>query len=110
MQEPDRQKKLGKSGRDVMAKNGVGSGFKTWLKKKIVSDHRLRLEIASDIDEERCAVGREVKTAEQSVIMQTPKPLDQNSRAHLVALIAASRDLGSIEECMTAVSEIRWLL
>jgi hypothetical protein len=34
-------------------------------------------------------------------------PLDPIFRGHLVALIAASRDLGSIEDCMTTVSDTR---
>ena len=106
-----------RSGLDVMAKNGAASGswrFKTWLKKKIVVDHRpLKLEVVVDLDEAKCAVGREVKTADDYHVPQTPAKmldaegnvvaLDPSLRAHLIALIAAGRDLSSIEECMTAV-------
>jgi hypothetical protein len=111
------EKKLGKLELDVMAKNATGSGswgFKTWLKKKISLDHRpLRFDVIIDIDEEKCAVGREVKT--DPLIPQkldeedasAKLPLDPTLRAYLIALIAASRDLGSIEECVTAVSNAR---
>jgi hypothetical protein len=115
------EEKLGKSGLDAMTKSVARSGsakFRAWLKNKMVFDHRpLKFEIVIDIDEERCPVGREVKsTSEAGIPQKLPgKPLSQESvpsakvpldpifRGHLVALVAASRDLGGIEDCMTTV-------
>jgi hypothetical protein len=119
------EEKLGKSGLDAASKSVARSSsakFRTWLKSKIVFDHRpLKLEIAIDIDEERCPVGREVKATSEAGIPQklsdkrssqesdpsAKVPLDPIFRGHLVALVAASRDLGSIEDCMTTVSDTR---
>jgi hypothetical protein len=119
MQELDEEK----SGKPATAKNVARSGssrFKTWLKKKTVPDRRpLQFEIVIDIDEERCPVGREVKVIEESRIIQrsaekqlnqgatsTQTPLDPTLRGHLIVLIVASRDLGSIEDCMTTVRHL----
>jgi len=117
------EEKSGRSGLDATTKNVVRSGsakFRTWLKNKMVFDHRpLKFEIVIDIDEERCPVGREIKATSEAEIPQklsdkrlnqesdpsAKVPLDPNFRGHLVALVAASRDLGSIEDCMTTVSD-----
>lgn len=113
---------------DATAKNGAGHGssrFKTWLKKKIIPDHRsMKLEIVWDIDD-GCAVGRDVKGMgaaecdhpyERDIRKQIdgregdmtliPIPMDPASRAHLIALVSCSRDLGNIEEGLTAVRSI----
>lgn len=107
---------------DVTAKNGSPSGssrLRTWWKKNIVHEHRAhKVEVVVDIDEAGCPVGREVKTSGvdqvSTVLPAAPPashdakklPLDPEMRAHVIALISANRDLGSIEECMTAVSSV----
>ena len=116
------ERTLGKPGLDVTAKNGGSSTsrLRTWLKKKITHDSRpLKFEVAIDIDEERCPIGREVKGADVLVPLTPTKTLvdeqldasakmllDPILREHLIALVAAGRDLGSIEECMETVGNI----
>lgn len=89
--------------------------LKAWLKKKVRCDQPLKLEIVRDINEESCAVGREVKGVGavpgqlgsksspndvQSALIPTDKLL---LTSHFI-LDVASRDLASIRDCMSVVS------
>ncbi|KAF7972504.1 hypothetical protein HWV62_17776 [Athelia sp. TMB] len=111
-----------KSGLDVTAKNGSPSGssrFRTWFKKKIIPDLRpQKMEIVLDIDEAACSVGRQVKSPVVDKMLpllpgeslehtnHVPKmPLSAEMQTHLVALITASSDIGSIEDCMTIADQ-----
>ncbi|KAF8434088.1 hypothetical protein L210DRAFT_3454250 [Boletus edulis BED1] len=92
------------------------SKLKAWLKKKIVAGKPLRPQLCYELDDPRCAVGRQVKQdIEQPVITVTdtegikcrsrPSVSLSENGTHLV-LFAASRDLSAIDECLHAIDHL----
>jgi hypothetical protein len=79
--------------------------LKAWLKRKIMPDRAVKLEIVLDLDEEGCAVGREVKGSLPPTVPDGSYPsMDRVLRTSHIVLAAASRDLEAIRQCMTTVS------
>ncbi|KAH7925858.1 ankyrin [Leucogyrophana mollusca] len=102
---------------EKVEKSGA-SKLKAWLKKKIVAEKPLRLQITYDLEDRSCAVGREVKDDLVRISFGTDdcqKPLTGASQLeHLqceahsspVVLAAASRDLSGIDECLHGVDHL----
>ena len=79
------------------------SKLKSWLKKKVVADKPLRLQLCYDLDNPDCAVGREAKG---SPILFTSSVHSQSEHeAHSIHfnLSIAGRDLCTIDECLHGV-------
>lgn len=112
---------------DVVVKSTGGCGssrLRTWL-KKIVPDYSSLYSESTFSTDESCALGKAERDGSPS---QTEKKTEEAKcnamnmrpalRDQLITLITASRDLGNIEECITAVSNIlsfswlyiRWVL
>lgn len=102
---------------EKVEKSGA-SKLKTWLKKKIVTEKPLKLQIAYDLDGE-CAVGREVKvdSTQLSITISdsvkpsrvsslSPSPPNYEFHSSQVVLSGASHDLSSIDECLHAVDHL----
>lgn len=101
---------------EKVEKSGA-SKLKSWLKKKILAEKPLRLQIAYDLDGE-CAVGREIKgdAPPLSITISdsdkpprarslSPPPSDSIPLSQAV-LSVASRDLSSIDECLHGVCSV----
>ncbi|OAX37391.1 hypothetical protein K503DRAFT_719859 [Rhizopogon vinicolor AM-OR11-026] len=100
---------------EKVEKSGA-SKLKSWLKKKIVAEKPLRLQIAYDLDS-ACAVGREVKVVPPLCITisdsdkpqraATLSPPPSSDGTHPMAVLSvASRDLSSIDECLHGVDHL----
>ncbi|KAG8213437.1 hypothetical protein J3R82DRAFT_11950 [Butyriboletus roseoflavus] len=101
------------------------SKLKSWLKKKIVTGKPLRLQLCYELDDPRCAVGRQVKQdLEKPTITVTdtegitcrsrPSSTSTSDRSLFgnstqsaqVVLSAASRDLSAIDECLHGIDHL----
>lgn len=102
---------------EKVEKSGA-SKLKAWLKKKIVAEKPLKLQIAYDLDGE-CAVGTEVKVdfRQPSVTISdsekpsrvpslSPSPSSDKVHPSQMVLSGASRDLSSIDECLHGVDHL----
>lgn len=102
---------------EKVEKSGA-SKLKAWLKKKIVAEKPLKLQIAYDLDGE-CAVGMEVKVdfRQPSVTISDsekpsrvpslcPSPSSDKVHPSQMVLSGASRDLSSIDECLHGVCSV----
>jgi hypothetical protein len=102
---------------EKVEKSGA-SKLKAWLKKKIMAEKPLKLQIAYDLDGE-CAVGREVKVDFTQLSIKisdsekpsraaslSPSPASEESHSSQVVLSGASRDLSSIDECLHGVDHL----
>lgn len=99
---------------EKVEKSGA-SKLKSWLKKKIMAEKPLRLQLAYDLESE-CAVGREVKVEPvpltititdsekpQRAASVSPTPSHYGIHSPQAVLSGASRDLSSIDECLHGV-------
>jgi hypothetical protein len=106
---------------EKVEKSGA-SKLKNWLKKKIMTEKPLKLQIAYDLNGE-CAVGREVKVdfTQLSITISdsekpskaasiSPSPSSDGSHSSQVVLSGASRDLSSIDECLHGVCSVSIIL
>lgn len=102
---------------EKVEKSGA-SKLKNWLKKKIMTEKPLKLQIAYDLNGE-CAVGREVKVDFTQLSIRisdsekpsraasiSPPPSSDGSHSSQVVLSGASRDLSSIDECLHGVCSV----
>ncbi|KAG1832566.1 hypothetical protein DFJ58DRAFT_235774 [Suillus subalutaceus] len=102
---------------EKVEKSGA-SKLKAWLKKKIMAEKPLKLQIVYDLDGE-CAVGREVKAdfTQLSITISdsekpsraaslSPSPSSDEFNLSQVVLSGASRDLSSIDECLHGVDHL----
>ncbi|KAG0695910.1 hypothetical protein DFH29DRAFT_953535 [Suillus ampliporus] len=102
---------------EKVEKSGA-SKLKAWLKKKIVAEKPLRLQMEYDLDSE-CAVGTEVKVdfTKLSITISdsekpsraaslSPPPSRDEPNSPQAALSVASRDLSSIDECLHGVDHL----
>ncbi|KDQ57205.1 hypothetical protein JAAARDRAFT_131495 [Jaapia argillacea MUCL 33604] len=78
--------------------------LKGWLRKKIKHQQHFRLEIVMDVDEESCAVGREVKVTQlKDGEWEVFENLGRKSlRLSNRVLGTAKADMATIEECAKA--------
>lgn len=99
---------------EKVEKSGA-SKLKAWLKKKIMAEKPLKLQIAYDLDGE-CAVGRDVKVDPISLSVTisdsgkpqragslSPSPSSDGVDSPQTVLSVASRDLSSIDESLHGV-------
>ena len=79
------------------------SKLKSWLKKKVVADKPLQLQLCYDLDNPDCAVGREVK--DSPVLFTSPAHSQSEHGAYSIHfnLSIAGRDLSTIDECLHKV-------
>ncbi|KAG2037717.1 hypothetical protein BDR03DRAFT_896598 [Suillus americanus] len=102
---------------EKVEKSGA-SKLKAWLKKKIIAEKPLKLQIVYDLDGE-CAVGREVKVdlTQLSITISdsekpsraaslSPSPSSDEFHSSQSVLSGASRDLSSIDECLHGVDHL----
>lgn len=90
--------------------------LKAWIKRIIAPERHTKLEIVLDIDEEACAVGRQVKSVEDLSESFTDVDGDNDNdntfdvridgalRTSNFVLNASKRDLQTIEQCLDSVS------
>ncbi|KIJ67052.1 hypothetical protein HYDPIDRAFT_85463 [Hydnomerulius pinastri MD-312] len=108
---------------EKVEKSGA-SKLKAWLKKKIVAEKPLRLQLCYDLDDADCGVGREVKQdttqpmitvtdSEGSPVTTSPSHSRSSSSSSEcevqsinVVLSAASRDLSTIDECLHGIDHL----
>ncbi|KAH7884497.1 hypothetical protein F5I97DRAFT_2037547 [Phlebopus sp. FC_14] len=101
------------------------SKLKKWLKKKILAEKPLHLELSYDLDDTNCAVGREAKqdvvtepiiiiTGSEKSTISVRSDSDPTSdpcpgrELHAIrgVLFAASRDLSAIDECLHGIDHL----
>ena len=79
------------------------SKLKAWLKKKVVADKPLQLQLCYDLDDPDCAVGREVKGSPVSFPSLAHSQSEHEAYSIHFNLSVAGRDLSTIDECLRGV-------
>lgn len=88
---------------DKVERSGA-SKLKAWLRKKIVADKPLQLQLCYDLDDPDCAVGSEVKGGSVSFPSLAHSQSEHEAYSIHFNLSVASRDLSAIDECLHGVS------
>ena len=88
---------------DKVERSGA-SKLKAWLRKKIVADKPLQLQLCYDLDDPDCAVGSEVKGGAVSFPSLAHSQSEHEAYSIHFNLSVASRDLSAIDECLHGVS------
>ncbi|KAH7913589.1 hypothetical protein BJ138DRAFT_1081323 [Hygrophoropsis aurantiaca] len=101
---------------EKVEKSGA-SKLKAWLKKKIIAEKPLKLQISYDLADQGCAVGREVKRdpSQVSIVpedcqkipaVSLSQTLEYGVLSSHAVLTAASRDLSAIDENLHGVDHL----
>ena len=79
------------------------SKLKSWLKKKVVADKPLQLQLCYDLDNPDCAVGREAKGSPALFTSSAPSQSEHEAHSIHFNLSISGRDLSTIDELLHGV-------
>ncbi|KAI6042948.1 hypothetical protein EDC04DRAFT_2563561 [Pisolithus marmoratus] len=83
------------------------SKLKTWLKRKIMTDKPMSLQICYDLDDPNCAAGREVKRDPSSLGWSPPLSEAEREAYNISSILSvANKDLSNIKECLRGVEQL----
>ncbi|KAL4064486.1 hypothetical protein J3A83DRAFT_4376707 [Scleroderma citrinum] len=92
--------------RHVKMERSGASKLKAWLKKKVVTDRPLQLQLCYDLEDPDCAVGREVKGDATLFPSLSQSQSDHEAYSIHFNLSVANRDLSTIDDCLHGVDQL----